>query len=149
VTNQEPVQPAEAIPPDRDGGQIRVTEGILGGVIIPIATLLIIFIAVLYGTPHLAACDDYYIIKLVYPFLFGALGVVLGGSIVITGQLPLLGERSRMRAAGGIAGALLGFAIAQFSQPSECEAKHSIILKGFPASGSVPVVYNGMNKKRE
>ncbi|WP_166295257.1 hypothetical protein [Bradyrhizobium sp. 2S1] len=152
MANQDPAQVTGTNPlPPTNEGQIGAGAGgnVVLGVIIPIAALLFIFIVVLYFAPQLAACDDYFIIKLVYPFVFGALGLILGGTIVIDGNLPLFGEKARMRAAGGIAGALLGFAIAHFSQPSECEAKHAIILKRFPASGSISVVHNGANKKRE
>lgn len=128
--------------------QIRPPDNIFRGVLFPIFTLLIVFAVLLKVTPQIANCEDYFFVKLIYPFLFGALGAVLGGTLVVEGMIPLLGEKSRMRAAGGIAGAVLGFAIAQFSQPSECEAKAAIILKGFPVSGLINSSSNAGTIKR-
>jgi len=143
VTEQDPGQPGA-----QQDGEIRRPEGVVK-LIISITVLVALFLGAAYGAQHLAVCDNYYVIKLIYPFCFGALGVILGGSIVVDGALPLLGEKSRMRAAGGVAGAIVGFAIAQFAQPQECAPRHSLILKGFPTSGSLTIAQDGINKKRE
>jgi hypothetical protein len=76
-------------------------------------------------------CENYLIIKLIYPFLFGALGAILGGSVTLNGRIPIFGHDWDGRVTGGIAAAVLGFVIALWDQPKACDPKHELVLQNF------------------
>jgi hypothetical protein len=129
-------------------GTIEPSPNSFFTVVIPVTSLLSVFGIIAYFAPYVASCQNAWFITLTYPLVFGAVGAVLGGSIVIEGPIPIFGAKSSMRVLGGLAGVVLGFAIATFAVPSDCEARDSLIIRGVPRTGTVNVVENGAQKKR-
>jgi hypothetical protein len=77
-------------------------------------------------------CGNLGLMKLVYPLLFGAAGVVLGGSIGGDGRIVFLGLPWNMRVSGGIAGMVLGAAYVAstaISSPVDCAPKRALVIR--------------------
>ena len=120
-------------PIENKGSAIGKSPNVLVTVIFPIlllAALLFVVMSIDMGRV-VSPCENYLVIKLIYPFLFGALGVVLGGRITLNGRIPIFGYDWDGRVTGGIAAAVLGFVIALWDQPKTCDPKHELVLQNF------------------
>jgi hypothetical protein len=94
--------------------------------IVGLVVLLIVVLA-LSSVIQIVGCDNYLAVKLIYPILFGAVGVVLGGQIKLDGKLEIFNVPWAGHLTGGIAAALLGFAITVAAAPT-CDARHKLSL---------------------
>lgn len=98
------------------------------------------------GFAHLTSaldCKGYVLVKLAYPILFGAIGVILGGKVDMRGRGRLFGFPWTGHVTGGVGAAVLGFGIAWKSEPVDCAPRHALAVLDWPVKepGDMPRYY--------
>jgi hypothetical protein len=116
--------------------RIQRPGSVITGIVFPVIVLIVLLVLVMTGdmSRMLDACDHYTIIQLVYPLIFAALGVIVGGSVRVSGPIVLFGNKWDGVVTGGIAAALLGFGIAAWVKPASCTPRQSLLLQDFLVS---------------
>jgi hypothetical protein len=113
-TNSDATKPSV----DLEAGKIEKPKSPFSDIIVPIGALLLSVFAIWgAGSWFRPDSNSYVLVLLAYPLVFGAAGVLLGGSIGVQGNLSLFGIPLNTKAVGGIGAAMVGFAFAFLARP--------------------------------
>jgi hypothetical protein len=109
----------------------RSIWSLLGGAAAVVGLLIVVMLCASLGLASVVTCSGYTLIKLTYPILFGAAGVLLGGQVSLNAKGHLYGMPVVATVTGGIAAAVLGFGLAHLAQPKDCNPRHTITIKSW------------------
>jgi hypothetical protein len=125
-------------------GAIKKPDSPFWELIFPVCLLVVSLVAIwAFSSAFNFDCSAYGIVLLAYPLLFGAAGVLLGGSISVEGSFTLFGVPWSTKAVGGIGCAIIGFVIALVAKPT-CQIQS---WKGQVAINDIPILEpNSSNK---
>jgi hypothetical protein len=96
--------------------------------------VMLLLLGFLWVASHLTYCNIYPYLFFAYPLVFGTAGVILGGQVTLQGKL-IEPFPWAFTAGGGVACALIGFAIAYYAKAQECNrAQYSMVITDIPSS---------------